>query len=67
MLPRLTAEEDLRARDQIAVGTGAFKKADAQRIVSGWIDRATGGTRPRAAKASRAALEDIGIGVRVHG
>jgi hypothetical protein len=65
MLPRLTAEESMLTRERLAVGTGALRKDDAQRIVKDWERQAHGGRRPKvkAAKANPEDLAAMGIAV----
>lgn len=67
MIPRLIAEENLRARTTVATGTGAFKPEDTRRIVSDWQTAANGGTRPRRSRRPQSAAElaEAGFGVTV--
>lgn len=64
MMPRIEAGEMLNMSTAMALGSGALKKGDAQRLRS-ILERRTGEGAPRAAKVSLAVLEMIGIGVEV--
>lgn len=62
MIPRLTAEDSLRAYDRIAAGTGHLRPSDRQTMLRTWKRAAT---RPqRAAPVTPEALVGLGIGVR---
>jgi hypothetical protein len=63
MLPRLSAEESIRATNQIAVGTGNLEKDARRQLVATWSQQSQSNRRP--VKASVQQLGAIGIGVRV--
>lgn len=63
MLPRLEAEESLRAADCVAVGAGVLMPEDRRRLMAAW--RAAAGWRAsRSTPASPGVLQQAGIGTR---
>lgn len=65
MLPRLKAEESLRATREIAVGSGSLERHDSRRIVDGWVkdaNRVPTGPKQRPTPEMLAAM---GIGYTV--
>ncbi len=62
MLPRLSAEESMRAANQIAYGTGNLEKDTARRMADRWTQQAN--PQQRAAKATPQQLGSMGIKVR---
>lgn len=65
MMPRLQAEESLRAVSQLAIGTGTAKKSDAKRTQRRWKRQAQGGRRKARKPASVG--EIAAMGIKVHG
>ncbi len=64
MLPRLEAGETMEAALAVALGTGSLKKTEQRRTMQA-LQKKTKAPRTRAAKASAAMLESIGIEVVV--
>ncbi|OLF81280.1 hypothetical protein AWH62_00980 [Maricaulis sp. W15] len=64
MLTRLQAEETLRSVQAQALGSGLLEKGDFHRSIAR-LERAAYGRPVRAAQASPAALQAMGIGVTV--
>lgn len=67
-LPRLAAEESLRALLEVQLGTGRYADAsEAKGIVAGWQRTAQPDARRRAVKARPEDLAAMGIGVHLIG
>lgn len=66
MLSRLTAEESLLAAQQVQLGSGVMKQADARSLRQRWV-KAAAPARPKAQKVDFGALGAMGIGFRVVG
>lgn len=63
MMPRLLAEESLRAAERVAVGTGSLKPGAGARVLSRWRreSRPAGTTKARSPEM----LAAMGVKVRV--
>lgn len=64
MLPRLQAEEQLRAIDVAALAAGALEPSAGRRMMDGLRRAARGADLPKV-RASKAQLGMIGIGVTI--
>ncbi|MEQ8834269.1 MAG: hypothetical protein RIB67_07465 [Miltoncostaeaceae bacterium] len=64
MLPRLQAEEDMRAVRNLALGTGRMQREDARRAQAELRRQAEGGRRAPARPARPDELMAAGVGVR---
>lgn len=65
MLPRLQAEESIRATQHVAVGTGSLERGDSQRITDRWAAAAQPNGRRPPRQTNPATLAAIGIGYTV--
>lgn len=63
MLPRLEAEESILAANRVAMGSGAMKPEDAQRVARGW-ERQAGASLIQPAGSPPRALPHMGLGAR---
>lgn len=66
-MPRLVAEDSLRAAERIAVGSGTLKKGVGKRIADGWQKQAGQGrpvVRPKSPEMYEAQMAGLGIGVK---
>lgn len=64
MLPRLKAEESMRASQEIAVGTGSLDRHESRRVTGAWVATATAADT-RKQRPTSAALAAMGIGFTI--